>query len=99
MSNRYKVLLPLVVHTKDDSYKQGEEFDNDFTPEEETANVKSGLLEIVPQKYEVVGGSRVYETDPGGTFEAALPIGQEALLVDGGHIKRVKTKETKTKKK
>jgi hypothetical protein len=98
MSRRYKVLLPLLVHTEDGSYKQGQEFDKDFTADEEAANVESGLLEIVPQEYKVVGGSNVHGANPGETFKRALSIGEEYLLIAGGHIKRVKTKETKTKK-
>jgi len=86
--NRYRVLLPLRVHTEDGSYEQGEEFDKEFTADEEAANLESGLLEIVPRTYRVVGNSIVHETSPGDTFEAALTIGVEALLVDGGHIKR-----------
>lgn len=87
---RYKVLLPLTVQPREGgSYKQNEEFDADFTPEEETANVHSGLLEIVPVTYKVIGGSDVYETPPGEEFEAALPMGNEALLIEGGHIERV----------
>ena len=87
--NRYRVMLPLLVHTEDASYKQGEEFEKDFTPDEETASVASGLLEIVPQTYKVVGGSRVHDTNPGDTFTRALTLNEEALLVSGGHIERV----------
>lgn len=88
---RYRVLLPLTVHTADGSYIQGEEFEKEFTEEEETANLDSGLLELVPCKYRVVGGSTVFDTDPGGTFEDAMRLGQEALLVAGGHIERVRS--------
>ena len=97
--NRYRVLLPLVVHTADGSYEQGEEFDNEFTPEDELANVNSGLLEIVPQRYKVVGGSDVFETPPGEEFEQALTLGQEALLIEGGHIERVEKPKPARKKK
>ncbi len=95
--NRYRVLLPLEVHTEDGSYKQGEEFEKEFTPEDEATNIASGLLEIVPQRYKVIGGSDVYETPPGEEFDAALPIGQEALLIEGGHIKRVEKPARKKK--
>jgi hypothetical protein len=95
--NRYRVLLPLQVHTADASYTQGEEFEHEFTEEEETANLASGLLEIVPRKYKVIGGSEVHETQPGEEFERALPLGQEALLIEGGHIERVE-KPAKKKK-
>jgi hypothetical protein len=95
--NTYKVLLPLLVHTSDASYKQGETFEHEFSEEDETANLKSGLLEIVPQTYKVVGGSVVHDTQPGEEFDAALPLGVEKLLVDGGHIERVE-KKTPAKK-
>jgi hypothetical protein len=54
-----------------------------------TANIESGLLAIVPQRYKVIGGSDVYETPTGEEFERALPLGIEALLLEGGHIERV----------
>lgn len=98
MSNRYRVLLPLTVHTTDASYGQHDEFEHEFTEEEETANVKSGLLAIVPQRYRVIGGSVVHDTAPGGEFEMALPMGNEALLIEGGHIERV-DKPAKKKEK
>jgi len=85
-------MLPLTVHTGDGSYTQGEEFEKDFTEDEEAENVASGLLEIVPQTYEVIGTSRVFDTEPGETFTESLPLGREALLVAGGHIKRVEAK-------
>jgi hypothetical protein len=89
MSNRYRVLLPLMVHTSDASYTQDDVFEHTFTEDEETENVRSGLLEIVPRTYKVIGGSEVFETPPGEEFERALPLGIEALLVEGGHIERV----------
>ena len=87
--NRYRVLLPLLVHTDDGSYGQFDEFETDFSEEDERTNVESGLLAIVPQTYKVVGDSVVHDTQPGDTFEKALPVGVEALLVAGGHIERV----------
>lgn len=90
MANLYRVLLPLLVHTQDASYGQFEEFEHEFTEDEETANVASGLLAIVPRRYRVTGGSDVYETPPGGEFNRALPQGIEKLLVTGGFIERVK---------
>lgn len=96
---RYRVLLPLNVQPREGgSYKQNEEFDADFTQEEETANIHSGLLEIVPVTYKVIGGSDVYETPPGEVFDAALPMGNEALLIEGGHIERVEKPEPAEKK-
>jgi hypothetical protein len=87
--NRYRVLLPLRVHTEDGSYEQHEEFEHEFSVEDEAENLRSGLLEIVPRDYIVVGGSAVYDTPPGETFTAAIPRGQEELLFQGGHIERV----------
>jgi hypothetical protein len=86
---RYRVLLPLTVHTADGSYTQGEEFGKAFTEEEEAANLDSGLLEIVPCEYRVMGGSEVFATRPGDVFLAPMRIGQEQLLIAGGHIERV----------
>ena len=86
---RYRVRLPLTVHTEDGSYTQGEEFEKDFSEEDEATNLDSGLLEIVPCKYRVIGGSKVFDTKPGGEFEAAMRIGQEATLMAGGHIERI----------
>jgi hypothetical protein len=96
--NRYKVLLPLLVQPREGgSYEQGQEFESAFTEDEETANLANGLLEIVPQRYKVIGGSDVYETPPGEEFERALPLGQEALLIEGGHIERVEKPARKKK--
>lgn len=72
------MLLPLKVHPRElepgqDGYAQGEEFETDLTVEEEAENLASGLIEIVPREYKVVGTSVVFETQPGGTFEAAIP--------------------------
>lgn len=85
---RYRVLLPLEVHTTDGSYKQGDEFEHEFTVEDEKANLDSGLLELVPQTYKVIGETTVHDTKPGGTFAAALPMGVAELLL-GSHIELV----------
>jgi len=66
-------------------YEPGE-FERDWTVEQENDALASGLVEIVPRTYKVVGDSRVYETAPGDTFEAGLRIEQEKALVDGGHV-------------
>lgn len=87
--NRYRVLLPVVVQLPDGRYEQGDEFDHEFTAEDETRNLHDGLLEIVPRTYRVIGGSDVHETPPGSTFVAALTVGVEGLLFQGGHIERV----------
>jgi hypothetical protein len=87
--NRYRVMLPLRVHTEGGSYTQGEEFEKDFTADDEATNLASGLLEIVPREYRVISDSTVYETTQGNTFTRPLTIGEEAHLVAAGHIERV----------
>jgi hypothetical protein len=89
MTRRYRVLLPLTVHTADNAYNQGDVFEREFSEVEEAANLDSGLLELQPMTYKVVGGSVVFDTPPGETFEKALRIGVEGLLVAGGHIERL----------
>jgi hypothetical protein len=44
--------------------------------------------------YKVVGAQPVCDTPPGGTFTATMPLEQEKLLLEGGHIQRVTKKET-----
>ena len=98
MGNHYRVLLPLEVHTEDGSYKQGQEFEKDFTAEDEAANLASGLLELLPNEYQVVGDSEVDGHKTGETYSAAIPLGREALLVAGGHIQRLGPTKTKKQK-
>jgi hypothetical protein len=96
---RYRVLLPVKVQPREGgSYEQHEEFETSFTQDEETENVRSGLIEIVPVRYRVIGGSTVHETAPGDEFTLALPMGNEALLIQGGHIERVDKPPTAKKK-
>lgn len=40
------------------------------------------------REYKVVGQQPVYDTQPGGTFRAALPPDQEQVLIEGGAIIR-----------
>ncbi len=88
--NTYRVLLPLLVHTEDGAYAQGEEFDKDFSEEEETANLRSGLLELVPRRYKVLAA---FDGHPEGEeVEAAIPLGREAQLAEGGFLERVEEK-------
>jgi hypothetical protein len=58
----------------------------------------SGLLEIVPCRYRVVGGSEVFDTPPGGEFDAAMRLSQETLLMAGGHIERVESEVVATRR-
>jgi len=90
--NTYKVMLPILVNGE---HKQGDVFEYEFdSPEDEEANLTSGLLEIVPRTYKVVGPSEVFETPAGEQFEKALTMTQEKLLIDGGFIERVAAKKT-----
>lgn len=89
MSRKYKNLLPLKINNE---AGQGDIFEADLDAEQERENVKSGLIEIQPQTYKVIGDSDVYETPPGETFEKALPLGEEQLLVDGGFVELVEDK-------
>ena len=102
MSNRYRLAqaptgwpdsLPFRLRFSDGDYGIGDVFEHEFaTPQDEWDNLESGLLELQPNTYKVVGESDVYETPPGETFEKALAMGQEAHLVDAGFIKRIEEK-------
>lgn len=90
--NRYRILLPLTISTANGSYTQGDEFEMDYTPDEEKDVLSwrgGGMLEIVPATYKVVGDQRVFETDPGDEFTAALTVGEQQHLIDTGHIERI----------
>lgn len=92
--NRYRVTGPRPVLDAE----PGEVLEHEFTAPEERDLLAAGRLEIIPRPYLVVGTSRVHDTDPGGTFTAGLPVGQEAALMEGGHIERVPEKPDKTTK-
>lgn len=95
--NKYRVLLPLLVNGE---FTQGDVFEQEFdSPGDEQTNIDSGLLEIVPRDYQVVGDSYVFETKPGDVFTKALTMGQEEHLIGAGHIVRCEEKATSTKKK
>lgn len=62
-------------------------FDGEFGAVEERDLVSNGHVEIVPRTYLQL--SRNYSAaKQGETFEAALPVEQEAGLILGGHIER-----------
>lgn len=62
--------------------------DPEFTVAEERDMVEAGHLEIVPATYRVLSDN--YSAAPQNeTYEAALTMEQEAVLVAGGHIERV----------
>ena len=71
----------------------------DFTADDELANVESGLLGIVPLTYKVVGTSNVHGADPGEQFTLPLLLGQEQLLIEGGHIELVEPEKAKPARK
>lgn len=99
MSNKYRVhstpagwpdTLPFKLSFPSGDYGVGDVFEHEFdSPQDEQANIDSGLIEVVPRVYKVVGDSTVHDTTPGETFEAALTMTQETALVAGGHIARV----------
>lgn len=82
MARRYRVTgdLRLLGH------EPGDEFEHEYTADEETTLVAAGRIEIVPIRYRVVGDSRVFENSPGRRFLWPLGIAQEAALIEGGHI-------------
>ncbi len=93
MKNHYKVLLPILVNGE---HVQGDVFEYEFdTADDEWENLKSGLLELQPNTYRVIGESQVYGADPGETFEAAIPWAHEDMLIAGGHIERVEVEAKK----
>lgn len=71
----------------------------DLSVTEEQDMLAAKRLELVPRKYKVIGGSVVYDTEQDGEFEAALLVGQEAHLVEAGHIERVEKPAKESKKK
>jgi len=96
VTRKYRVMLPLLVNGE---HAQGDEFEHEFTAEDEYENVNSGLLEIVPSEYRVVAeDSVVYDTPTGGTFKAGLLMENEAALIQGGHIELVEEKPAPKKK-
>jgi hypothetical protein len=98
--NRYRVLLPVTLSDENGSYTQGDEFEKEYTAEEEADLLDfrgGGLVEIVPREYKVTGEANVHETDPGETFTAALRVGEEAHLIDAGFIERFEQPPPKPK--
>jgi hypothetical protein len=100
MSRRYKLLKDLTYSTPEGSYGKGDEFEADLDAVDEQEKLQSGLLELQPLTYKVVGESSVFGARPGETFTQAMPLGQEELLVQGGHLERVEeTPAKRTAKK
>jgi hypothetical protein len=67
-------------------WEKGDEFEHEFTEDEELDSLKGGQIEVVPSEYVVVGPSEVYGAKTGETFTGALPAYQVRQLVEGGHI-------------
>lgn len=88
--NRYRVTGPRPVLDAE----PGAVLEHEFTAQEEQDLLDAGRVEIIPRPYLVVGTSRVHDTDPGGTFTLGLPVGQEAALIEGGHIERAAEAES-----
>ena len=84
--NRYRNLLPVLINGE---YGQGDVFDADLPADEEADWLAKGLLEIIPATYKVLGPSKVFDTEPEGTFEKALTVGQEQHLIEGGFVERL----------
>lgn len=83
--SRYLVTGPRPVL----DHAPGSEAELVLDPALETDLVSKGLLEILPSTYRNVGTQQVFGHDPGVTFEVALTVGQEAALLEGGHLERV----------
>lgn len=94
----YLVTGKRAVHWAEGSAQPGQLFEAEFSQETESDHLAAGRLEIVPREYEVIGSCEVFETPPGGTFYAALPIEREGWLL-GVHIERVEQRKSKPKAK
>lgn len=88
MANRYRVSGGRGVLAA----APGEEFEHDFTEQEETDLLARGAIEIVAREYEVTGPRTVHGAAPGERFTAGLRVGEEAALLAAGHITRVEQK-------
>ena len=88
-SDGWPETLPFAVQTADGRYEIGDEFDAEFPPDDEASALASGVIEVIPRTYKVIGDSDVFETKTGDTFDAAMSAHTESLLIDGGYIERV----------
>lgn len=89
--NAYKVTGQRPV----DGHAPGEEFEAEYTVDQEADYLSTGRLEIVPRPYKVIGTSRIFEgshasegANPGDILIAALPIERERWHLDGGRLER-----------
>lgn len=72
----------------------GELLDHKFTADEEAGLLESGVLELEPRPYRVVGPLNVCGTQPGKKFTAAFTVGHEAALIEAGHIVRLPVRKS-----
>lgn len=63
------------------------DFEAEFTASEEADHLGGGHLEIVPRAYRVLSNNFAAGTQ-GSDVDLAMPVEQEAALIQGGHIER-----------
>jgi len=68
----------------------------DLTAIEEADQIGAGHLEIVPRTYRVLSNNFA-AGEQGSDVDLAMPVEQEAALIQGGHIERVGAKPAKKK--
>ena len=72
------------------------DFEAEFSATDERDHLDGGHLEIVPRPYKVLTNN--YEAGKqGSTVDLALPVEQEAALIQGGHIQRADKPTTRKK--
>lgn len=71
--------------------------DLDLTAVQEADEVSAGHLEIVPRPYRVLVNNFA-EGEQGDTVDLALPVGREAIYLEGGILARVEPKKAAAKK-
>ena len=83
MGNTYRALTA----SAEAAFAEGV-FEADFTPSDEQDRLASGLIAIEPRPYRVLSNNFA-AAKQGATVDLALPVEQEAALIQGGHIERV----------
>lgn len=66
-------------------------FEAELSAAEEADQIGGGHLAIVPRTYRVLSNNFA-AAKQGSDIDLALPVEQEAALIQGGHIERVGTK-------
>lgn len=84
LTNWYRVIgeRSVLDYVKDD------EFEHEFSAEEEEFHVARGALEIMPRAYRVIGGNEVFGAKPGSVVDLALTKGREEALLYSGNLER-----------